>query len=300
MWLDLDKLLPNRGARNGAPTFTDYLPWMEYDPAAKTFLLEDGRSVGAVYEIDPVGTEGRSEDFKETLRQQTVNLIADTIPEIDPDPWVLQAFVSDEFHLGDTAQAIADYGERNGVVDSYARSYRELAGRQLTRVCREGGLFEEEGFDTPWRGRRRRVRFVLYRRLGRSAGSADVRPDDELNDVCAKMELALRGAGLRFRRYEGRDFYRWMLTWLNPKPACTEGDPGRLLDQAPYPGDEDLPFGRDFSEMLCLGPPSIDPERGMIYLDGLPHQVVTTQGIRTTPNSATSPASSGEAIWFIA
>ncbi|MGI9449111.1 MAG: conjugative transfer ATPase [Geminicoccaceae bacterium] len=284
MGLDLDKLLPSGGVRSGAPTFTDYLPWMEYDPLAKTFLLEDGRSVGAVYEIDPVGTEGRSEDYKETLRQQTVNLIADTIPEIDPNPWVLQAFVSDEFHLDDTAQAIADYGEGHGVVDSFARSYRQLATRQLTRVCKEGGLFKEEGSDTPWRGRRRRVRLVLYRRHGRSSSMADVSPDDELNDLCAKMELALCGAGLRFKRYRGRDFYRWMLTWLNPKPACAEGDPGRLLDQAPYPGDENLPFGRDFSEMLCLSPPTVDPAQGIVFLDGLPHQVVTTQGIRTTPN----------------
>jgi len=169
MLAGLDSLFAGSRSPKGPPTFTDYLPWMEYDPFARTFLLEDGQSVGAVYEIEPVGTEGRSEEFKEDLRQQAINLIADTIPEIDKNPWVLQAFVSDDFQLDDTAEAIAAYGQANGVDDDFAVSYRELAARQLKRVCKEGGLFAEEGSETPWRGRRRRVRFVLYRRLGRSA-----------------------------------------------------------------------------------------------------------------------------------
>jgi len=116
-----------------------------------------------------------------------------------------------------------------------------------------------------------------------SADRPAVSPDAELNDVCAKMELALRGAGLRFWRYEGRDFYRWMLAWFNPKPACTEGDPGRLRELAPYPGDNKLPFGRDFSEMLCLSHPSVDTDQGIIFLDGIPHQVVTTQSLKQAP-----------------
>ena len=283
MLLGLDKLLSASGSVEGGPSFTDYLPWMEYDPSCKTFLLEDGKSVGAVYEIDPIGTEGRSEEFKATLRDQTINLIADTIPELEHNPWVMQVFVNDEFYLQDTSRAIVDYAKDRGVDDAFARSYQDLATRHLQRVTREGGLFTEDASDCPWRGRRRRVRLVLYRRLSVARGLAEISPDDELNELCAKVELALRGTGLRIARYEGRDFYRWMLAWLNPKPAFTEGDPGRLLEQAPYPGDEALPFGRDFSEMLCLSPPSVDPEKGIVTLDGLAHQVVTTQGLRQAP-----------------
>ncbi|MBI1425716.1 MAG: TraC family protein [Gammaproteobacteria bacterium] len=29
------------------PSFTDLMPWVEYDPDSRTFLLEDGVSVGA-------------------------------------------------------------------------------------------------------------------------------------------------------------------------------------------------------------------------------------------------------------
>jgi len=286
----LDKMLGVGGSKSGAsantdsgPSFTDYLPWMEYTPSAKTFLLEDGKSVGAVWELDPIGTEGRSDAFKESLRDQTINLIADTIPELEHNPWVLQVFVNDEFYLQETADAIVAYGKSHVEDDGFAKAYQELAARHLRRVCTEGGIFKETASDCPWRGRRRRVRLVLYRRLSTRRGAVDLSPDDELNEIGAKVELALRGAGLRIKRYDGNDFYQWLLIWLNPKPACTEGDPGRFLEQAAYPGDDNLPFGRDFSEMLCLRPPSIDPDRGIIYLDGLPHQVITTQGLRHVP-----------------
>ena len=254
----LDKMLGLDGSKSGAlaetksgPSFTDYLPWMEYTPSTKTFLLEDGKSVGAVWEIDPIGTEGRSDAFKETLRDQTINLIADTIPELEHNPWVLQVFVNDEFYLQETANAIVAYGKSHVDDDDFARAYQNLAARHLRRVCTEGGIFRETASDCPWRGRRRRVRLVLYRRLSTRRRAVDLSPDDELNEIGAKVELALRGAGLRLKRYNGDDFYQWLLVWLNPKPAWMGGDSGKLLEQAPYPGDDDLPFGRDFSEMLC-------------------------------------------------
>ena len=36
------------------PSFTDLLPWVEYLPESRAFLLEDGMSVGALFEITPV------------------------------------------------------------------------------------------------------------------------------------------------------------------------------------------------------------------------------------------------------
>ncbi|MCB1575711.1 MAG: TraC family protein, partial [Xanthomonadales bacterium] len=50
------------------PSFTDFLPWMEYNPASRTFLLEDGISVGALFELTPAGTEARTPAFMTQLR----------------------------------------------------------------------------------------------------------------------------------------------------------------------------------------------------------------------------------------
>ena len=268
-------------SRTGPPSFTDYLPWMEYSPDTRTFLLEDGRSVAAAWELTPIGTEGRSEQFKEALRDRTLNLIGDTIPELDRDPWVLQVFVSDDFRLDDLANTIKTYARSES--DGFAAHYSETLGRHLNRITKDGGIFKETAADCPWRGRRRRVRLVLYRRLT-TPNKTDRCPDDELNELCGKVDLALRNAGIASRRYEGCDLYEWLLAWFNPRPACVDGDSRQLINKAPYPGDADVPFGRDFSEMLCLAPPEIDSENGVIYMDGQAHQVVTTQGLRRPPS----------------
>ena len=74
--------LEPEGAEDGSPlksadvkrlydrpaSFTDLLPWVEYDPTSQSFLLEDGISVGALFELEPVGTEARTNAFMTALR----------------------------------------------------------------------------------------------------------------------------------------------------------------------------------------------------------------------------------------
>jgi conjugative transfer ATPase len=130
----------------------------------------------------------------------------------------------------------------------------------------------------------RRVRATLYRRL--KPGSrlpAAVEVEEALNDVATKWVAALASAGIRARRGTGEDLYAWLLAWLNPAPAVTGGDPERLLAVAPYPGDAELPYGHDLAERLTLSPPRSDPKTGTWWLDGLPHAVVTLQGLRRAP-----------------
>ena len=45
------------------PSFTDLLPWVEYNPESQSFLLEDGISLGALFELTPAGTEARTSEF---------------------------------------------------------------------------------------------------------------------------------------------------------------------------------------------------------------------------------------------
>jgi hypothetical protein len=62
------------------PSFTDLLPWVEYDPENQSFLLEDGVSVGALFELIPVSTEARSDEFLQTLRDVVQTILTDAIP----------------------------------------------------------------------------------------------------------------------------------------------------------------------------------------------------------------------------
>ena len=80
-------------------SFVDYLPWVEYLAADGVFLLEDNASVGAVFELKPRGTEGRTQDFLATVRDTIEDALQDAFEEYDDSPWVLQTYTFDSLDL---------------------------------------------------------------------------------------------------------------------------------------------------------------------------------------------------------
>jgi hypothetical protein len=95
--------------------FTDLLPWVEVDPRTKAILLDDGISVGALFELVPVSCEARPEAFLTTLRDQIQGVITEAIPEADGAPWILQLYVQDEPMLAGLDRRLLRYAhERAG------------------------------------------------------------------------------------------------------------------------------------------------------------------------------------------
>ncbi|MCP5024592.1 MAG: conjugative transfer ATPase, partial [bacterium] len=266
-------------------SFTDLLPWMEYNPTSRTFLLEDGISVGALFELTPAGTEARTPEFMIQLRDAIQTALTDAIPEEDDSPWILQVYVQDEPSLQSFQKEVADYAQPNARDTAYTRHFQKTMSDHLAQITRPGGLFEDTAVTgTRWRGQIRRVRATLYRRLkpnGRLPSAVEV--EEALNDVATKWVASLASAGIRVRRGTGEDLYEWLLKWFNPKPEIAGGDPDKLLEIAPYPGDEDLPFGHDLAERLTLTMPRSDNASATWWFDDLPHTLVTIQGLRRAP-----------------
>ena len=267
------------------PSFTDFLPWMEYNPASRTFLLEDGISVGALFELTPAGTEARTPAFMTQLRDAIQTALTDAIPEEDDSPWILQVYVQDEPSLQGFQKDIANYAQPGARDTAYTHHYQQTLSEHLARITRPGGLFEDTAVTgTQWRGQVRRVRATLYRRLkpnGRVPSAVEI--EESLNDVATKWVASLASAGIRVHRGTGQDLYEWLLKWFNPKPEITGGDPDKLLEIAPYPGDEDLPFGHDLAERLTLTMPRSDNDTATWWFDDLPHTLVSIQGLRRAP-----------------
>ena len=268
------------------PSFTDLLPWIEYLPDSQCFLLEDGVSVGALFELTPAGTEARTPVFMTELRDAIQTAVTEALPERDDAPWILQCFVQDDPSLSTLIDDVAAYPPAAVRTSAYSQHYMNLLREHGARICRPGGLFEDTALTgTQWRGQVRRVRATLYRRLnprGRVPRAVDV--EAALNDVATQWTAALAAAGLGARRGTGEDFYRWLLPWFNPRAALAGGDADELLRAAPYPGDADLPFGYDFAETLTLSLPRSDDASATWWFDGLPHTVVTVQGLRRAPD----------------
>ena len=273
-----------RGYRRPS-SLTDLLPWVEYIPESRAFLLEDGVSVGALFELEPVGTEARTEGFMVQLRDAIQTALTEAIPEFDDAPWVLQVYVQDEPSLTRFQREVGAYVQPGAHDSNFTRHYQQTFAEHLAKISRPGGLFEDAAVTgTRWRGQIRRVRAVLYRRL-RSRGKtpAALEVEAALNDVATKWTAALASAGIRTRRGTGEDLYTWLLPWFNPKPEVAGGDPDKLLEVAPYPGDDNLPFGYDFAERLTLAMPRSDNDTATWWFDGLPHTLVSVQGLRRAP-----------------
>lgn len=275
-----------RRAAAADPSFADFLPWVDYFPDEQAFLLQDGVSRGAVFELAPTPTEGRS---PEALAQQADALriaVNGSFPELDSGEWVLQFFAQDDIRIDTLYDDLVDYIRPDILRSAFTQDYLARMQRHLQRVSRPQGLFlDAQVSGLRFRGRRRRIRAVVYRRHdARGAAPQDgLAPADELRTVCDRFRDALRQGGIAAWRYSGRDFYDWLLPWFNPRSGIAPGGAAELLKAVPYPGDDDLPFGRDLAELLLLSKPRSDAASGRWYFDDLPHAALTFQQLRRKP-----------------
>lgn len=268
------------------PSFTDKLPYVDYQPATRSFLLEDGVSKAAVFELTPTQTEGRTDSVLERQAAAIQNAVNGSFPEHDLAEWVVQVFVQDDPKLDMMADELSDYIAPPIRATQYTQDFLKRMGDHLRRISQPGGLFQDdEVTGIRFRGQRRRVRTVIYRRYpkGYNFNQDGIGPDEHLRNICDRYEQSLAAGGITARRYDGKDFYEWLLPWFNPAPGCAPNGAAELLKVAPYPGDDDIPYGRDYAEMLTLSMPRSDLDKGFWYFDEMPHMALTFQALRSVP-----------------
>ncbi len=270
-------------------SFTDLLPWTEYDPASQAFLLDDGLSVAALFELTPVSCEAKPDAFMQALAEQIQGVLSEAIPEEDDSPWILQFFVQDEPSLVSLTRELQDYADAFAGDSAYTRHYLTLLQQHFQRLTQAGGLFIDETVTgTRWRGRIRRVRAVLYRRVYPGIGYRDIdglSPAEALSEVSVKLTASLDEVGIGTCRCGARELYDWLLPWFNPAPQVTGGDPQQLLQLAPYPGNDNLPFGRDLAELLTFSAVRSELETNTWWFDRCPQRVINVQGLRVSPKA---------------
>ncbi len=268
-------------------SFTNLLPWLEYSADSQSFLLDDGFSVGALFKIKTVGAEARSEEFLTDLRDKLQTVLA-SLPEEPDTPWVFQLYLQDEADLSKTVEHVRDYVHPRARGSILTEAYLDELSEHMKVISKPGGLFKDEQVTgSEWRGQNRIIRATLYRRrkpIKSDYSYYNSSPEDELKDVSEKLITSLLSAGIKATRYGGAELYEWMFRWFNPKPAVTDGDTDALFKIAPYPGDEDMPFGYAFAESLMLGMPHSDSDSGIWWFDQVPHKIITVQSLRNIPD----------------
>lgn len=268
------------------PSFADLLPWVEFQGDSQTLLLDDGRSVAAIYDITPVGTEGRSPQYLAGIRDIVKDALQDSFDELDTHPWVVQFFSQTEDDLSSYMQRLRDYVTPAARGSDFSEAWLSEMERHLNGITRSGGLFvDDQVTKTPWRGQIQRTRMVVYRYLPAKAAHGDLSPEMALNNTCERLVSALAGAGLKAQRQNESAVRRWLTRWLNPAPGCDDRRAFyRAVTQPDEPGDGMLPVLTDFTESLLFSEPRSDAGHGVWWLDNRPHRAVVVDRLRRAPS----------------
>lgn len=287
------------------PSFTELLPWNTFSAEDEVFWLNDGSNVGALFEITPTPTEAMPEAM---LQDRCAKVLAALkgIPEEDPAEWIVQFFVSDDINLDTVMAEFEDYIRSTHAADpkrgeevlnsKFTQNWLNEMRLHVENVSKAQGLFEDTQVSgNIWRGQRRRVRCVLYRRYPpnytppRNAPSAV----DAINSAAEGLVAGLREAEIGVRRGTGKDLYEWLQPFFNRRKDMT---PAAMARMAPYPGDrssttdefgnESAPiFGWDLSEQLSLSCPYSDVELGAWKFDDTWVKALTLQQITQQPTT---------------
>lgn len=275
-----------------APSFADLLPWVEYLPAPKCMLLEDGQSVAAFFELQPIGTEGRETAWLWQARDALENALQDSFDELDENPWVVQLYAQDEADWDHYLRTLGAYLHPRAQGSAFSEFYLRFFGHHLRAIAKPGGLFEDTTVTRlPWRGQTRRVRMVVYRRTPDAASARRGQsPEQALATICDRLVGGLANAGVKARRLGAADIHEWLLRWFNPNPGAfgsTAEDRERFYALARYPeereeGEIELASG-DFAQRLFFGQPRSDVANGLWFFDGMPHRVIVMDRLRSPP-----------------
>jgi len=282
------------------PSFTNLLPWREYDSDNRIFLLEDGKGVGALFELEQIGVEGKAEEYIQEIQYKLQSAITQAIPHDHTAPWIIQFFVQDELSVRNLTDQIREYCNPRAKGTEYTESFIKTMEEHLLQVGQPNGIFVDDVVTgQQWQGNNRRVRMCLYRYFPQSRKAAYEKEVRDLIKIRKNLMTQLIGLGVKPKIAGGKELYEWMIRWLNPNPVMTKGDTEALLKAAPYPGDKDLAYGHDLGEQMMLSRPDSNAEKGIWYFDGLPHTAVSVQALRQVPKNGviTAEKTSGDNVY---
>jgi len=276
------------------PSFTEMLPYVRYAPQDQVFVMRDGATLGAMFELTAVATEAQPLAYLQE-RCAKVQEALQALPESDTSPWIVQMFLSDDRNIDGLNQQLRQYilrqhqhspARAQQILNStYTQSVLQAFEEHLSQVSQAQGLFTDTLVTGQvWRGQQRRVRCCIYRRFPNLA-SEPSSPIQQMEAVATTLLATCSEAGVKARRCNGRDFYEWMLPFFNRKVpwASTGAD---LLNKAPYPGDAPPSAAFvdwDLSESLTLSQPYSDLQGGHFEFDGIPVKFLTLQNLRGEP-----------------
>ena len=108
---------------------------------SEMILMKDLCSVGRLFDLTPVHTEGRPDNIIRDIHQRLMPLLRDVFPQNQHRPWIAQFFVYDRHHLDDDFQALEQYLNPSVRSSVYSQHWLEVLREHYKDACEKDGFF---------------------------------------------------------------------------------------------------------------------------------------------------------------
>ncbi|MET1256952.1 conjugative transfer ATPase [Aliikangiella maris] len=255
------KAKDKRALYKGGKSVYEFLPWVDYEPKSKLWLLEDGHSVCTMIDIQPKACEARPEQYLKEI-DDSINTCISAIPQTDP-PFIVQFFVYNEESLRELRTRIYNHIPKEHRDTVLTQDFINKFSEHLDLVSKNTGVFHDSDItDSLWFAKTYNVKACIYRKLDSLEELEEgVSATDELLEVSETLIKSLNGIGVKSKRVGQQELYEWLFPFFNDLSEF-DGSVDKLLEEHPYPGDENLPFGTDLVKLLFLDEPRSNVEQG--------------------------------------
>lgn len=236
-------------------SFASRLPWVEVGNKGLT-LLEDGRSVGAFFDVTPSITEDKNNEALDRVVRKVGHTLSSVCTD-DDNPWIIQIFARDIAGFDQVHDQLLEKAQIN---DAFTEAILEEDRRHFELIGREQGIFSVE--NRPWRGRARQVKLAIYRWLPDTATPLDIEKNNHKMRSIRRSVLnpsSFEGTGLTVSTSSGEAVFDWLSPFFNPS-----GVAGETLKYR----QQRNPIDQDFSERLLRSSVRSDAENGLWWFEG--------------------------------
>lgn len=266
----------------GGRSLYEFLPWVDYEPKNKLWLLEDGVSVATLIDIQPKSCEARPEKYLEEINE-SINTVINSVPQCD-SPFILQFFVYNEESLRGLKKRLNDHIPDDVRETQLTQEFIKIFSEHLDLVSQKKGVFYDDDItDSLWYAKTYNVKLCVYRRIDNQLDLEEgVTPTEELLDVSDTIIKGLSGCGVKSNRIGQQELYEWLLPVFNDLKDYDDSI-DKLLDAHPYPGDENIPWGTDLVKLLFLSEPESNVEKGTWEFGESLYKASTVNAYRKVP-----------------
>ena len=148
------------------PSFTQFLPFKDFDNDQQVFIMDDGLSVGTVFELTPIDVEGQSQKVLEII-ESGIQQALQRLPGDRDYPIIVQTYLNDE-PITDLVEKLRAYATDEAKETKHHELWMREIEEHIQHLAKEDGLFRDTVAQFNWNGQYRKVRCVIYRKSDKS------------------------------------------------------------------------------------------------------------------------------------